>query len=57
MSYSFNDIKYSFDDFLKTSSEGELLIRLGSEFHSFGTGAENEPPKRVFLDLGTDREP
>ena len=43
MSYSFNEIKYPFVDFLKTSSEGEFLIWLGSEFHSLGTEAESDP--------------
>ena len=39
------------------TSEGELLICLDSEFLCFGAEAENDPSKRVFFDLGTDREP
>ena len=41
----------------KFSREDVVMISFDSEFHSFGTVAENYLSKRDVLDLGTDREP
>ena len=42
---------------LKFSREDAVVISFGSEFHNYGSVAENDLSKRENLDLGTDREP
>ena len=46
-----------FADRLKFSREDNVMISFDSEFHNFGTEAENDPSKREVLDLGTDNVP